>query len=226
MSEYFLDLREITRVIDFLAEHLEYAPPQSRADAERWIHAYEENEKISREELGRAARIFAWSIWSARYAVGKYFMTTGVEQEWRNVLAAIRPSTAHLLARFRQGTGTRSLDETLAHVEADVAFHEGERREVADVRAHLRQEAWRKRKRVFGALVKEGERLVRAYRERLDVLRELAPDIPRTLQDEIFSKLERYQDRILFEGEAVPLEILDEEAAYYREQKEISPLEG
>lgn len=226
MSEFFLNLRDKVRVIDFLADHLEYASPKYRTEAERWIHAYEENEKVPTDKLAEAARAFAWAIWPARYAVNRFFATEGIEAEWKKVLASARPSTAHLLKRFRQGTGTQSLDETLAHVEADVAFREGERIEIEELRKHLRQDYWRDKKKTLAILVKEGERLVEGYRERLQKLREVAPDFPRVMQDEIFSKIERYEDRILFEGELVPHEILDGEITYYTEQKEISPLEG
>lgn len=226
MSDFFLDLRDKPHVIDFLADNAEYASPKFRIDAERWTHAYEENEKIPTDKLAEAARKFAWSIWPARYAVSRYFSMEGSEEEWLRVLSAVRPSTAHLLKRFRQGTGAETLDETLNHIESDVAFKEGDRREIEEVRDHLRQEFWREKKNALGILVKEGEHLAKGYRERLDTLRELMPDFPRTMQDEVVSKIEKYQDRILFEGKAVSLEILDEEIKYYIEQKEISPSEG
>jgi len=226
MSEFFLDLRDKVRVIDFLADNAEYAAPNIRLDAERWIHAYEEQEKIPTDKLADAARKFAWSIWPARYAVSAYFSSEGSEEEWLRILAAVRPSTAHLLKRFRKGTDAKNLDETLNHIESDVAFHAGERVEIDEVRKHLRQAYWREKKSALHALVKEGERLRDGYRERLDVLREMIPNFPRTAQDEIMSKIERYSDRILFEGEVVPVEILDEEIKYYTDQKEISPLEG
>lgn len=226
MSDLFLDLRDKVRVIDFLANNLEYATPKIRIDAELWIHAYEEGDKVPTDKLADAARKFAWSIWPARYAVNTYFASEGSEQEWLSVLATVRPSTAHLLKRFRQGTGAISLDETLNHIESDVAFREGERTEIEEVRSHVRQEHWREQKNTLKHLVREGEHLVEEYHKRLDALREFVPDLPRAMQDEIMSKIERNEDRILFEGEVVKPEILDEEIAYYREQKEISPLEG
>ncbi len=226
MSDLYLDPRDKVRVIDFFADHLEYASPKIRIDAELWIHAYEEGDKVPTDKLADAARKFAWSIWPARYAVNTFFSSEGSEEEWLRVLAIIRSSTAHLLKRFRQGAGATSLDETLNHIESDVAFKEGERREIEEVRAHVRQDHWREHKKTLGILVKEGEHFVEGYHKRLDALREFLPYFPRALQDEIMSKIERYEDRILFEGEVVSPEILDEEIAYYREQKEISPLEG
>jgi len=226
MSDLYLNLRDKVRVIDFLAEHLAYATPAVQKEAERWIHAYEDEEKVHTDKLADAARSFAWAIWPARYAVQRHFSTNGSEEEWVRILDTVRPSTAHILKRFRRDTGAKNLDETLHHIESDVAFTDGDRREIAELREHLRQDAWKTEKEAFEILHKEGERLVQSYRNRLSALRELMVELPRSLQDEVVSKIERYEDRILFEGEAMPLETFDEEIKYYTEQKEISPLEG
>lgn len=225
MSDLFLDLRNKIRVIDFLAEHLEYASPAMRKEAEQWIHAYEEAEKIPTDKLANAARNFAWAIWPARYAVNRFFSTDGSEEEWVRVLDAVRPSTAHILKRFRRDAGAKTLDETLNHIEADVAFTDGDRREIAEIREHLRQDAWKEKPTTFAVLVKDGERLVQSFRNRLSALREIMVEMPRSLQDDVAAKIERYEDRILFAGEAVSLETMDQEIQYYTEQKEISPLE-
>jgi hypothetical protein len=226
MSDLYLNLRDKVRVIDFLAEHLEYATPAVRKEAEQWIQAYEDEEKVHTDKLAEVARSFAWAIWPARYAVNRYFSTDGSEEEWVRVLDSIRPSTAHILKRFRRDTAAKNLDETLTHIESDVAFTDGDRREIAEVREHLRQDAWKTKQDSFEILRKEGERLVQSYRNRLSALRELMVELPRSLQDEVVLKVERYEDRILFEGEAMPLETFDEEIKYYTEQKEISPLDN
>ena len=223
MSERYLDLRDKVRVIDFLAEHLDYASSKERSTAEAWIHDYQEGEKTPTDKLAEAARKFAVSIWPARFAVHRYFMTEGVEEEWKKITSSIRPSTAHLLKRFRQGTGTKSLDETLQHAESDTALKEGERFEIDEVRKHLRQDMWKTKKKVLAVLVKEGEELLKDARERFDALRELAVVLPRSMQDEVLSKIERYEDTMYFEGRAVSLEVLDQEVQYYKEQGAVSP---
>lgn len=225
MSERYLDLRDKARVIDFLLEHLEYASPKEQSTAQAWITDYQEGAKTPTDKLAEAARKFAIAIWPARFAVQRYFMTEGIEEEWKKITSSVRPSTAHLLKRFRQGTGMKSLDETLQHAESDTALHEGERIEIAEVRSHLRQETWKNKKKMLVELVKEGEELLKETRERFAALRELALVLPRSMQDEVFSKIERFEDRMYFEGEVIPLEILDQEVQYYKEQKAISPME-
>lgn len=244
MSDFFLDLRDKPRVIDFLVDDLELAPAKVRPEAEKWIRAYHDNEKVPTDKLADFAKRFAWSIWPVRFAMKRYFETEGADEEWRRVLAAVRPSTAHLLKRFGAGIKAASLDDVLKHAEADVALRDGDRVEINEIRKHLRQDYWREKSRHHGKksqeggippkagkktlaiLVKEGEREAKAYHDRIAKLRDLALAMPRGFQDEIFSKLMRYEDRILFENEVVPLEILDDEVKYYTEQKEISPSEG
>ena len=225
MSDFFLDLRDKLRVVDFLADHLEFASSVMRREAEKWIQSYHDGKKVPTDRLAEIARRFAWAIWPARVALKRFFETQGSEEEWRRVLASIRPSTAHLLKRFRVGVRAATLDEVLQHAESDVALREGERIEIGEVRAHLRQDYWRDNKKSLAALVTDSEREVNEYQERLAKLRELALALSRGFQDEIFSKIARFEDRILFEGEVVPLEILDEEIKYYTEQKEISPVD-
>ncbi|MEK7116529.1 MAG: hypothetical protein AAB879_03985 [Patescibacteria group bacterium] len=230
MSDFFLDLRDTPRVIDFFVDHLELAPARVKTEAEKWIKKYHENERVSTDRLADAAKKFGWAIFPARIALKVYFDTDGREEEWQRILSSVRPSTAHLLKRFRVGTNAASLDLTLRHAEADVALREGDRLEIAEVRAHLRQDFWRDASRSLGkktraTLVADGERRAAEYQKRFADLREIASSSSQGFQDEIFSKIARYEDRILFEGEVVPLEILDEEIAYYTDQKEISPVE-
>lgn len=226
MSDFFLDLRDKPRVIDFLVDDLELAPAKIRPEAEKWIRAYHDNEKVPTDKLADFAKRFAWAIWPARFAMKRYFETEGADEEWRRVLAAVRPSTAHLLKRFGAGIKAATLDDVLKHAEADVALRDGDRVEIEEVRKHLRQDYWREKKKTLAVLMKDGEREAKAYQDRIAKLRDLALAMPRGFQDEIFSKLTRYEDRILFENEVVPLEILDDEVKYYTEQKEISPSEG
>jgi hypothetical protein len=225
MSDLFLDLRDRPAVIDFLVENLDYAPPKDRAKAAEFIKAYGEEKRIPTDKLAEAARLLAIAAWPARYAMNRFFREEGADEEWERLTASIRPSTAHLLKRFRQASGTESLDATLEHAEADTALHDAERLEITEVRQHLRQDYWREKSNNLALLKKDGEAHLGGYLHRLGKLRDLAVTLPRNLQDEVFSKLQHYEDRIFFEGELVPLEILDEEIKYYIDQKEISPMD-
>jgi hypothetical protein len=225
MSDLFLDLRDKVSVVDFLVENLEYAPAKERTMAEKAIRAYEEGEKVPTDKLAETARKFAAAAWPARYALDRFFREEGADEEWRRVLSAVRPSTAHLLNRFRDVHETASLDEALGHAEADVALRDEERIEIEEVRKHVRHDFWKEKKKALDLLVKEGADHFQGYVHRLGKLRDIAVTLPRGLQDEAFSKIAHYEDRILFEGEVVPFELIDQEIAYYVDQKEISPLE-
>lgn len=226
MSDFYLDLKDKPAVIDFFVDHLDYAPQVARTAAEKIIKQYEAGDKLPTDRLAEAVRQFARAIYPARFAVKRFFGHEAKEDEWQAILAAVRPSTAHLLKRFRNGIKAESLDDVLRHSESEVALHEEERIEIALVRKQLHHGYWREHGKALGRLVKDGELELKSYLERFSKLRELAMDLPRGLQDEIMSKLARYEDRVYFECELVPLEILDEEVKYYTEQKELAPDES
>ena len=221
MSDFFLNLADRTRVMDFLAGNVTYAPDRDRIPAEKAFHTLEEGERLPKEKLAEAARRLAIATWPARYAIGRFFETEGREEEWRRVLAAVRPSTAHMLKRFRSETNLSGLDEVLAHEDSNVAFHDEERFEISEVRVHVRQEYWKERADTLTVLAEAGQKELKGYLGRFTQLRDLASSLPPNLQDEVFSKLAHYEDRIFFEGRVVAMEVLDEEIKYYREQKEL-----
>jgi len=226
MSDFYLDLKDKPAVIDFLVDHLDYAPPLAKTAAEKIIKQYETGAKLPIDRLAEAVRQYARAIYPARFAVKRFFGHDGKEMEWATILAAVRPSTAHLLKRFRNGVKAESLDEVLRHAESEVALRPEERIEIAMVRKQLHQSYWKEHRKALGRLVKDGELELKGYLDRFAKLRDLAMEMPRSLQDEIMSKLARYEDRVYFECELVPLEILDEEIKYYTEQKELAPDES
>lgn len=225
MSTLHLDLHDKARVIDFIAEYSDYSAPEERKTAQELATAYSDGKKVATDALAQATRKLAISAWPARYAVDAYFAEKGAEEEWERVMSAIRPSTAHLLKRFRQGTDASSLDEVLNHEDAHTAVKEEEVLEISEIRRHVRIQFWQQEKNKIESFLKEGKKLMDAYAERLGRLRELAIELPSSLQNDVFAKLTHYEDRILYAGEVVPLEILDQEVQYYKEQKEISPME-
>jgi hypothetical protein len=141
------------------------------------------------------------------------------------VNAAIRPSTAHLLKRLKTASKAKTLDEALADADAGIALRDEEQLEISEVRRHVAHDIWREKAETLKILVKAGEKELAGYKKRFAALRELGTALPSSLLNEVFSKLARYEDRILFAGEVIPMEILDDEVKYYNEQKEISPME-
>jgi hypothetical protein len=226
MSDFYLDLKDKLAVIDFFVDHLDYAPPVARVAAEKITRQFEAGDKLPTDRLAEAVRQYARAVYPARFAVKRFFGHEGKEDEWQAILSAVRPSTAHLLKRFRAGVKAQSLDEVLRHAESEVALRAEERIEIAMVRKQLHHGYWRLHHQALGRMVKDGELELKSYLGRFADLRGLAMELPRGLQDEAISKLARYEDRVYFECELVPLEILDEEIKYYIEQKELAPDES
>lgn len=226
MSDLYLDLRDKPRVVDFLVEAAPYAKDKDRADADKAVKSYQDGEHVATDKLAETARKLSIATWPARYAVRHFFGHEGAEQEWEGVLAAVRPSTAHLMKRVRKATKAATLDEVLRHEDAASALRDEEAREIDLARMHIREDCWKMNNASLAKIVKDGERERDGYVKRLRQMREIAEGLPLVLQDEVFSKMKHYEDRVMFAGEVVPFEILDEEIKYYTEQKEISPLES
>ncbi|MFA5935593.1 MAG: hypothetical protein WC787_01945 [Patescibacteria group bacterium] len=226
MSDFFLDLKDKPRVVDFLVEASIYADEKSREEAAEWAKKYHDGERVPTDKLAAAARKLAMATWPARYALHIFCTKEDPEEEWRRVNAAVRPSTAHLLKRLRSGVKAKTLDETLAHSEAVTAIGQEEQQEIAEVRTHVRHDIWKEKGSTLEIIMKAGKKEWEGYAKRFAMLRDLATTLPQSFQDEVFSKMARYEDRILFAVEILPMEILDEEVKYYNEQREFSPLEA
>ncbi len=221
MNDPLLDLHDRPRIVDFLADAAPYASKKDRDAADALVRAYMAEEKIRTDVLARGARELAEVTWPARHALRAFFNGDGAPEEWKLVLAVVRPSTAHLLKRLREPGLT--LDQALASDDADMAIKDAEEMEIDAVRKQVREAYWRDHANALQVFVEEGKREWQAYEERLKQLRELALALPRGMQDEAFNKCTRYEERVLFGNEMIPLELLDEEVAFAKEQAAIDP---
>lgn len=225
MSDYFIDLKDKPRVVDFMVDTAAYADDEARVEAAEWAKKYQDGEHVATDKLAAAAKKLAEATWPARYAIHIYSSKENPKDEWDRVTAAIRQSTAHLLKRLKTASKAKTLDQALAHSDAGIAFRDEEQMEIAEVRRHVAHDIWKEKKDTLDVLVKAGEKELAGYHKRFDALRELGTTLPSSMLNEVFSKLSHYEDRILFAGEVIPMEILDDEIKYYKEQKEISPME-
>ncbi|MDQ7814430.1 MAG: hypothetical protein RDU25_01305 [Patescibacteria group bacterium] len=226
MSDFYLDLKDTVRIMDFFEDYSDYATPKEREIATSNLKKYHAREELKPEKLVDDIRKFAQAVWPARFALRRFFNEEGAEEEWRRVTAAVRPSTAHVMKRFREGIGAHNLQACLDHDESVTAFTEVELMEIEEVRKQVRHDYWREKGATLDILFKSGQLELKAYLERLKRLRDLAAELPEEYSHEIYSKLERFEDRIFFEGEVVPLQILDEEVQYYLDTAEIPVVEG
>ncbi|OGL73418.1 hypothetical protein A3E39_03610 [Candidatus Uhrbacteria bacterium RIFCSPHIGHO2_12_FULL_60_25] len=221
MSDLFLDLRDQSHTLDFIANALEYVAPTARKRLEQDLEEVTTKRALAIEELATLAKEIGKKSWAARRALAKWLHhQDGCDMEWRKVVATVSDSTAHILERFRHGTACTSLDAVLAHEESGSALRDLERFEIAEVRRHVRHDIWREKHRNLSQDVDAAEKKLVAIARRLGTLRELAGDAP-WIQDEIMSKLEHWEDRLYFKGEELDVKLLDEEIRLYREEKEI-----
>ena len=224
MEGLFLNLMNSAEMVSFLAQWSDWAPTKPKAKAEAFISAYDEGQDVDKAELAQGVKDLAIEIWPARFAITRFFAQEGALVEWDRMIQTVRRSTAHLMERFRQGTGCKSLDELLAHDEFDTAFREEERHEIEQVRQDLRLDYYRTHIQTLQPFVAEGLEIIDGCVERLESLRALSEGWPSLLAEELLNKAKSYEDAIFFKGQHVTLESLDEELAYYREQKEL-PIE-
>lgn len=221
MPGFFLDLRNHTQVLDFIAAQLAYLPEIERGKVQETLDQVEAGERLSPEELADLARKVGRKSWPARQAVKDFLKSNkGCDEEWRMTVAAVTDSTAHLLERFRHGTKCKSLDAVLTHEDADTAFHDRERTEIAEVRKHVEEVIWRDQHKHLASQLKKQEALLKEITTRFDILRELGADAP-WIQDQIYPKLSRFEDDMYFAGHALNPKELDEEIKLYREEKEL-----
>ncbi len=225
MSDLFLDLRKHDRVVDFLQDTLEFADGNEREAAQKLVTVYQDGGHFSTTTLVEAARRLGKATWPARFALKRFISQEGAALEWQRVVASVRPSTAHLLERLQASLDTKNLHQVLEHPDSDMALGPSERSEIDAIHRSVHLDIWHEKHKALAVYLNDGEKELAAAIKRLNALRELAGDLPKAFQDEIFSKIERYEDHIFYQGQVVSLEILDDEIRYYTDQREISPLE-
>lgn len=224
MVELSLSLKNRLPMVDFLSEWEDFATKETRAKADAMIQAFDDSQEMDKVALAELVISLAEEIWPARYALARFFKEEGALIEWDMVEKAVRRGTAHLMERFKQSTGCKSLDEMLKHEDFDQSFREEERNEIEKVRHHLLESYWAKHPSSLQPLIEEGRSILEGCKQRLDELKSIAEGLPALLAEELLSKIKSLEDRIYFQGEHVSLEVLDGEVAYYREQKEL-PIE-
>ncbi|MCR4279056.1 MAG: hypothetical protein NUV81_04140 [bacterium] len=226
MSDFFLDLQNRNRVIDFLVTFLPLVmPAKERARMEKYVRDAEADEtRFSQLELMDTVRDLAVRVWSARYAVATYIQEHP-NTEWDVIEPILTPQTKAHITRLRSTYAEPTFESFLHRNEVDAVLDEAEKLELKNVLQESHLVIWKTRGEEMKEALKKGDALREAFQERMEMLRGLGSELEESLQKEVYSKVTHFEDRFLFEGEIVPIEILDEEIAYYREQKEISPLE-
>lgn len=222
MSEAHLDLHDALAVTDFIDANVEYLPEKDRAPYQKLAEDLHAGKKVKQDIMAEMAKNLGAATWPSRFALKQFLESAGAEMEWDAIVKAVRPTTALLLKRLRKNAGTKTLDETLNSSDAPMAIHESEETEIALVREEARIELFQEHRKNLAPMVKEAQVELEAMKKRLKQLRDVAGKLPKE-QTLILSKLDHYEDRIYFDGELVPLELLDKEVGYFKEDEAIPP---
>lgn len=221
MPDFFLNFEDRAEVLDFLSEISVFADKKSRLAIEKLVKTHAADKTLAPEKLADTTRQLAVATWPARVAMQDHFSHRAVVEEWESVAGQVEPALEKKMFSFRKGAGAKTLDSLLKHPDAEDAFSAEDLLAIQDARRRVREDFWNKGKAALKALIKKYQLVLEEYQTRFQKLRELAAAFASGVQDEIYSKLQHYEDRVLFELELVPLEILDEEILYYVEQKEL-----
>lgn len=219
MESLYLNLRDPLAMADFFDRWSGFASEEVRQQTEAVVKGMDQRQDISRGELNQAVVEFARAVWPVRYAVDRFFSKEGAGIEWDAVVKAVRRSTAQLMLRFQETSEVHGVDQLLGHSDVDTVLHEDEIHEIQEVRHHIREDYCRAHRKQLEPLIQEAQVLMAKFVDEIAAMRQTAEGLPALLQEELYSKVTRYEDRVLFGGEYVPSETLEDELKYYREQE-------
>jgi len=224
MEDIYLDLSDSTEMINFLSRWLAFSSGKIHSHADSFITDYDDGKVVQEVELANFVREFARGVFPVRYALDLHFNEGGSAEEWSKVEKAVSRSTAHLLSRFRKMSEVSTLNELFQHDDFDITFGEERRVEIEQVRHHVLEDYWAANKNSLQSMVDDGEVVLNKFENIIQKMRDCAAGLPTLLQEELYSKITRFEDRVYYQGEVVPLQMLEEELAYYQDQKEL-PIE-
>ena len=204
MPERLLNLRDTVAVCDFIESMLGYLPEKDRKPYETVVEETREGKEIPVERLAEMAKNIAAVTWPRRRALTRFLETVGSELEWEGVIKNVRPSTATLLKKLRKDSGAGDLASTLSHPDASTLLKSDQEIEIGMIRDEVRADLYEDHAESLEPIIDEVQIELEAMKKRLKRLRDL----------EMFDKLAVLEDRIYFQGEAIPLEVLDAEVQY------------
>jgi len=221
MEELYLNLSDATQMINFLSHWLALASNEYKKHAESYIKDYDDGKEVDLVLLQNFVREFARDIYPARYALNVFFNNEGSALEWSRIAKAVRRSTAHLMERYKSSGEAETVEQMFLDDDFDITFSEDEVSEIRQVRHQLREEYWLTNKAALTKLIDDGESELKKFEEAIAKLRDCAGGLPTLLQEELYSKITRFEDRVYFNGEDMDDQVLQEELNYYQDQKEI-----
>lgn len=224
--ERYLNLHDLVAVADFMESVIDFLPEKDRRPYQQLIDTVQDSGHVSRERLAEAAKNIGAVTWASRRALDHFLASVGAELEWEAVLEHARPATALLLKRLRRSAGTSSLDETLKSTDAQYAIGPDQEVEISMLRDEVRYHLWESHGEALQPMIEELSIELEAIKKRLKKLREQAMKSDEATRDRLLDVLNRFEDRLYFGGEAIPLESLDAELVFDAEESEGAVGEG
>ncbi len=224
MTDIFLDLEDKKEIINFLSHWIDFSDGKIKAIADAFITDYDDGKAVDLAQLQNFVKEFARDVYPARYALENFFEDSGAAKEWAMVEKALRRSTAHLLSRYHNNQEINTLNDLFKDDDFDLSFTDEDRSEILQVRHHVREDYWAANKQSLQAYADEGESVLNNFEDLIFELRDCAENLPALLQEELYAKITKFEDRVLFGGEVLDEEMLKQELAYYKDQAEI-PIE-
>ena len=223
MSKRYLNLRDATAIVDTMEAIIEFLPEKDRSSYEKTIIAVREGNPPPSERLAEIAKNIGAITWPARQAFGHFLQGIGSELEWEAVCAAVRPTTRLLLQKIRESVDAQNLDQVLASDDAGYLIHPEQDMEVRMAREEVRLTLWEEHGDQLKPMIQEAYIELEAIKKRLKSLRDQAMSMKSAQQDSLLRKIESFEDRIYFGGEAIPLEVLEMELKFDIEDAVLPP---
>ncbi|MBD3281640.1 hypothetical protein GF391_02735 [Candidatus Uhrbacteria bacterium] len=221
MPDLYLDLSDQKELINFLSKWEDFASGKIKSHADSFITDYDDGKEIDSVELQNFTKEFAREVYPARYALKRFFGDHGAGVEWRMTEKALRRSTAHLMEKFRALPEVHTIDDLLDHEDFDLSFSAEDRSEMEQVRHHVWEDYWNNNKASLESYVDEGEAELEKFEKMIGQLREKAGELLTLLQEELYSKITKYEDRVLYYGEILDEDLLQQELEYYAAQSDM-----
>ena len=124
----------------------------------------------------------------------------------------MRPATLFLISRVRRNTSALTIEEALRTGEADYAFDEDQRVEIQLLQLEIRIDLWLEAQADVAPFIDEARGELSALQKRLNVFKAQQERLSEQgRKQELAARIEELEERLFILGEAIPVDLLDQE---------------
>jgi hypothetical protein len=222
---FFLHTKNLHAVADFMESVLEFLPASGRQPYQEMIGHIREHQYPPREKTIPLAYQIGRTTWPARRALNRYLETSdGAQEEWNRLFERCRAKTAAALKKLKSSANSPSLEHALDQSDASLLIDSDMELELSLLRPQIRLMLWQEHQKALVPFLKEAEQELQDIDTRLQQMKEEAAR-SRTGREFIQAKILAFEDRIYFGGESLPIDMLDSELQFEREEREMPTVE-